>query len=172
MRERTIVLMSFSKTFAMTGWRLGCLLADNALISNFAKYPFSARPATHVQKAGVAALDGPRKPIQKMKEEYNKRKKFFVHRMNEIKGIECQLPEGAFYVFPNIEALGIKSISFCERVLLESKVATFPGVGFGRNGEYHFRVALTKPMETLEKATEGIELAVKKISKQRECFRE
>jgi aspartate/methionine/tyrosine aminotransferase len=163
MKERTIVLLSFSKTFAMTGWRLGCILADEAITSRISRIPFSYRPATFIQKAGVAALHGTWEPTEKMIEIYNERRKFFHKRVNEIEGLDCFLPEGAFYAFPKIIDKKINSIKFCERLLKEKGVMTFPGVGFGLNGEYHFRVALVTSIEVLRQAINRIEEFMKDL---------
>jgi aminotransferase len=157
MRERTIVLLSFSKTFAMTGWRLGCLLGDEAMVSRISRMPFSYRPATFIQKAGVAALQGSWEPVKRMAKIYNERRKFFFKRINEINGIDCQLPEGGFYAFPKIRRNKIDSIEFCEKLLKEKKVMTFPGVGFGVNGEHHFRAALVANIEVLDEAINRIQ---------------
>jgi aminotransferase len=163
MKERTLVCMSFSKTWAMTGWRLGYVLADELIAAKFEDIPVGFRPTTFVQLAGLSALKGPWDPIEQMAKEYDRRRRFMVSRLNEIEGIECKMPEGAFYVFPNHKALGIKSEAFCERLLKEEKVLVFPGSTFGAAGEYHVRIPLVKPVETLEKVTSAIEKIASKI---------
>jgi aminotransferase len=157
MRERTIVILSFSKTFAMTGWRLGTLLADKGIVRSFRRIPIGGRPATFIQKAGVAALKGPWGEVDEFREEYKRRRDFMVERLNNIPGIECQSPEGAFYLFPTFEEVGEKSIEFCEGLLNEQKLATVPGIEFGEKGEYHMRIPLIRPIEYLSKCSEAIE---------------
>ena len=157
MRERTIVSMSFSKTFAMTGWRLGCLIADEAISSRLARMPIGYRVNTFVQLAGLEALRGPWEPVEEMRMEFDRRRRFFVPRLNEIEGVGCHMPEGSIFTFPNIEALGKKSVEFCEALLKLSKILVRPGVAFGEAGEYHVRIPLIRPVETLERVASAVE---------------
>lgn len=157
MKERTIVILSFSKTFAMTGWRLGCLMADESITSLLRKLPVGSRPAAFIQKAGVTALTSKWEPVERFHNEYLKRRDYLVKRLNEIDGITCTTPEGAFYVFPNIEAIGQKSIEFCEGIMKEHKLAIMPGIAFGDKGEYHVRIPLIKPINYLAKCADAIE---------------
>ena len=157
MRERTLVCMSFSKTWAMTGWRMGYVIADEPIASKLARIPVGYRPTSFIQNAGVAALKGPWEPVTEMLEEYDKRRRYMVSRLNEIDGIECQMPEGAFYVFPNHKAVGMRSEKFCEKLLREEKVLVYPGTTFGVSSDYHVRIPLVVPVETLEKAATAIE---------------
>ena len=162
MRERTIIVMSFSKTFAMTGWRLGSIMADEPITSALRRIPIGGRPATFIQKAAVAALKGPWEPVEEFRREYKRRRDYLVKRLNEIEGVNCVSPEGAFYLFPNFEAIGQKSIEFCEGLLEEQKLATVPGIAFGTTGEYHIRIPLVKPIEYLAKCAEAMENYIKK----------
>lgn len=162
MRERTIVIMSFSKTFAMTGWRLGSIMADESITSSLRRIPIGGRPATFIQKAGVAALTGPWEPVEEFRREYRLRRDHLVKRLNEIEGINCISPEGAFYLFPNFEAVGQKSIEFCEGLLEEQKLATVPGIAFGATGEYHIRIPLVKSIDYLNKCADAMENYVMK----------
>ena len=162
MRERTIVVTSFSKTFAMTGWRLGSLMADKSITSMLRRIPLGGRPATFIQKAGLAALTGPWEPVEEFRREYVRRRDFLVERLNEIEGISCESPEGAFYLFPNFEAIGQRSIKFCEGLLEEEKLATVPGIAFGASGEYHIRIPLVKPIDYLSKCADVIDNYAKK----------
>jgi len=157
MRERTIVCSSFSKTFAMTGWRLGYVIADKSLSSRIQRIPVGYRTNTFVQIAGIAALRGTWEPIEKMAREYDRRRRFMVPRLNEIEGISCHMPEGAFYLFPNIEGLGVGSEEFCESLLKEKKVLARPGTAFGATGEHHMRIPLIKPVKELEEIASAIE---------------
>ena len=124
MKERTIISSSFSKTFAMTGWRLGYILADIPLIKKMQKIPLGYRTNTFVQIAGVEALTGSWEPVKKMVDEYDKRRNYMVPRLNNIDGLRCHMPEGAFYLFPSFEDLGKKSETFCESLLKTKKILT------------------------------------------------
>jgi aminotransferase len=157
MRERTIISSSFSKTFAMTGWRLGYVIADESLTSKIQKIPLGYRTNTFVQNAGVAALEGPWGPVEAMAEEYDRRRRFMVPRLSEIEGISCHYPEGAFYLFPNIGGLGMGSEDFCESLLKEKKILARPGTAFGVTGEHHMRIPLIKSVEVLEEIAQSIE---------------
>jgi aspartate/methionine/tyrosine aminotransferase len=163
MRERTIVSMSFSKTFAMTGWRLGCLIADEAISSRLARMPIGYRVNTFVQMAGLEALRGPWEPVEEMRRKFDRRRKFFVSRLNEIDGVRCHMPEGSIFTFPNIEAIGKKSVEFCEALLVGNRVLVRPGVAFGEAGEYHVRMPLIRPVDILEKVAAAVEDCAEKM---------
>jgi aspartate/methionine/tyrosine aminotransferase len=164
MRERTIISSSFSKTFAMTGWRLGYLIAEKSLTSRIRKIPLGYRTNTFVQMAGVAAMRGSWEPVKSMVEEYDRRRRFMVPRLSEIEGIDCHNPEGAFYLFPNIGGLGLGSEEFCESLLKEKKILARPGTAFGVTGEGHMRIPLIKPVEVLEEIVRSIEDHARKIT--------
>jgi aminotransferase len=157
MKVRTIISNSLSKTFAMTGWRLGYVLADKPIATKLQRVPVGYRTNTFAQLAAVGALKGPWEPVKIMAEEYNTRRRFMVPRLNEIDGINCHMPEGAFYLFPNIESLGKGSEEFCESLLVEKKILARPGTAFGVSGEHHMRIPLIKPVETLGKIADSIE---------------
>ena len=157
MKKRTIISSSFSKTFAMTGWRLGYVLADDSIVKRLQKIPLGYRTNTFVQIAGVAALKGPWEPIKEMIDEYDRRRRFMVPRLNEVDGLRCHMPEGAFYLFPSLRDLNKESETFCESLLKDKKILARPGTAFGRTGEYHMRIPLIKPIETLERIATDIE---------------
>jgi aminotransferase len=157
MKERTIISNSFSKTFAMTGWRLGYILTDKSIATRLQRIPVGYRTNTFVQTAAVEALKGPWGPVERMVEEYDRRRRFMVPRLNEIDGITCHMPEGAFYLFPNIGGLGVGSEEFCESLLVEKKILARPGTAFGVSGERHMRIPLIKPVETLGEIADAIE---------------
>jgi len=165
MKERTIISSSFSKSFAMTGWRLGYLIADKSLTSKIQRIPLGYRTNTFVQNAGVAAMQGPWDPVRAMAEEYDKRRRFMVPCLSEIEGINCHNPEGAFYLFPNIGGLGMGSEEFCESLLKEKKILARPGTAFGVTGENHMRIPLIKPVEVLEEIAQSIEDHARKVAK-------
>lgn len=157
MKERTIITSSFSKTFAMTGWRLGYVLANEQIVKKLQKIPLGYRTNTFVQIAGIEALKGSWDPINKMINEFNKRRAFMVPRLDNIEGLRCHMPEGAFYLFPNLRDLKIKSETFCESLLKNKKILARPGTAFGKSGEYHMRIPLIKPIKALEKIATDIE---------------
>jgi aspartate/methionine/tyrosine aminotransferase len=157
MKERTIICNSFSKTFAMTGWRLGYVLADKSIVTRLQRIPVGYRTNTFVQTAAVEALKGPWEPVERMAQEYDRRRRFMVPRLNEIDGISCHMPEGAFYLFPNIGGLGVGSEEFCESLLVKKKILARPGTAFGVSGELHMRIPLIKPVETLGEIADAIE---------------
>ncbi|MGD2201684.1 MAG: aminotransferase class I/II-fold pyridoxal phosphate-dependent enzyme, partial [Candidatus Bathyarchaeota archaeon] len=157
MKERTILSSSFSKTFAMTGWRLGYTIADKPLASMIQKIPVGYRTNTFVQIAGIAALEGPWGPVEEMAEEYYRRRQFMAPRLSRIEGIHCHTPEGAFYLFPDLDGLGIGSEEFCESLLKEKKILTRPGTAFGTSCESNMRIPLIKPVGTLEEIANAIE---------------
>jgi len=157
MKERTIVCNSFSKTFAMTGWRLGYVLADKHIATRLQRIPVGYRTNIFVQLAAVEALKGSWEPVRRMAEEYDRRRRFMVPRLNEIDGISCHMPEGAFYLFPNISGLSKGSEEFCESLLLEKKILARPGTAFGASGEHHIRIPLIKPIENLGNIADAIE---------------
>jgi aminotransferase len=161
MKKRTIICSSFSKTFAMTGWRLGYIIADNSLIKKMQKIPLGYRTNTFVQIAGVEALKGTWKPVEKMRQEYDKRRNFMVKRLNDINGLSCHNPEGAFYLFPGFKELKIKSEPFCMELLKNKKILARPGTAFGKTCEYHMRIPLIKPIEILENIASDIESHIK-----------
>jgi aspartate/methionine/tyrosine aminotransferase len=162
MRARTIITSSFSKSFAMTGWRLGYVIADKSLTSRIQKIPLGYRTNTFVQIAGVAAMQGTWEPVKAMAEEYDRRRRFMVPRLSEIEGINCHNPEGAFYLFPDIGGLGMGSEEFCESLLKEKKILARPGTAFGITGENHMRIPLIKPIEVFEEIAQLIEDHAKK----------
>jgi aminotransferase len=157
MKERTIISSSFSKTFAMTGWRLGYVLADELIVKKLQKIPLGYRTNTFVQIAGIEALKGTWNPIKEMINEFNKRRAFMVPKLDKIDGLRCHMPEGAFYLFPNFRDLNIKSEIFCEALLKNKKILARPGTAFGKSGEYHMRIPLIKPIKVLEKIASDIE---------------
>lgn len=165
MRERTMVILSFSKTFAMTGWRLGFVLADEDFIRGLQSIPIGFRPSSFVQRAAIAALRGPWDEVRRMAEEYDRRRRFMTERLNKMEGVECQLPEGAFYVFPSFRDLKIKSMELVENLAKRGKVLVHPGLAFGEAGEYHIRIPLVKPIEELGRVADGLETVLKGIQK-------
>jgi len=164
MKEHTIFVSGFSKTYAMTGWRLGYVAAPAEMIAYMHKihqYAIMCAP-TASQYAAIEALQDGDSDIEYMRDEYNRRRKYIVSGLREI-GIECFEPEGAFYVFPNIGKFGMTSEKFCERLLYEENVAIVPGTAFGDCGEGFARISYAYSVKHIATALEKIEKFVNKI---------
>lgn len=158
MKERTVVVNGFSKAFAMTGWRLGFLMADKVLAKQITKvhqYAIMCAPTT-AQYAATEALKNGEDSIITMRNEYNDRRKIIVDAFNEM-GFQCFSPDGAFYIFPSIKRTGLKSDEFCEQLLKEQKVAVVPGTAFGDCGEGFIRVSYAYSIKQISKAVERIQ---------------
>jgi aspartate aminotransferase len=160
-RERMLIIGSLSKTYAMTGWRLGYALGPAAVIAAMQKLQSqsTSNPTSIVQKAAVAALNGPQQCVEDMRLEYIKLRDHVVKGLRSIPGVQCTLPEGAFYAYPNISSFigrgGIQSASdVAGRLLREAHVATVPGEGFG-TGE-HIRVSYATTVTELDRGLERI----------------
>jgi aminotransferase len=160
MKDRTITINGFSKAFAMTGWRLGYMIADKRIVER-AKVIHEhsvTGPSTFVQKAAALALHDDRswKFVKEMRAQYQARRDVAANELNKIDGVSCVKPRGAFYAFPNISSLGKSSVAMSEFLLEKAKVATIPGVGFGKRGENHIRITFTNPEEELREAFKRI----------------
>lgn len=153
MKERTILISGFSKSHAMTGWRIGYVAAERRFIQALTKihqYTMLSAP-TIAQMAAIEALRNGEAEVQKMVQEYNRRRRFMVKRLNEI-GLPCFEPKGAFYAFPSIKATGMSSEEFAEKLLLEEKVAVVPGTAFGACGEGFVRCCYATSLSNIEEA--------------------
>lgn len=158
MKERTIYLNGFSKSFAMTGWRIGYACGPRKIISLMTKihqYTMLCAPIMS-QMAALEALKNGEKSVQEMKREYKRRREFVISRLNEI-GIPCHKPEGAFYAFPSIEKFKLSSMEFANKLLKEEKVAVVPGTAFGPSGEGYIRISYASSLEKLKEAMNRIE---------------
>ncbi len=158
MRERTVLVQGFSKAYAMTGWRLGYACAPEPVIKLMTKIHQSAimcAPSTS-QYAGVVALKGCDADIEKMRSEYDMRRRLLVSGLNRM-GLKCFEPEGAFYVFPSIQSTGLSSDEFCKRLLYSKKVAVIPGTAFGDSGEGFIRISYSYSISHLNEALSRIE---------------
>lgn len=165
MKERTIVINGFSKTYSMTGWRLGYALAPAEIISQMTKlHQFAIMSApTNSQYAAVEALKNGDADIEKMREEYDLRRRYTVSRFNEI-GLTCFEPEGAFYAFPSIKSTRLSSDDFCEKLIMDKRVAVIPGNAFGDCGEGHIRVSYCYSINNIKKAADRIEEFVNSLA--------
>ena len=154
MRERTIILDGFSKSYAMTGWRLGYSVLPDFLVEPLSRLVINAVSCTagFTQMAGVAALDGPQAPVREMVAEFARRREVIVEGLNSIDGITCQAPQGAFYVFPNIRGTGMSSEEFTSGALHEAGVAVLSGAAFGEFGEGYLRLSFANSRENIQEA--------------------
>ncbi len=158
MKERTVVVNGFSKSYAMTGWRLGYALGPEPIISQMLKlhqYAIMSAPST-AQYAAIEALKHGDSDIEKMREEYDMRRRLIVDGFCRM-GLKCFEPEGAFYVFPSIAISGMKSEEFCEQLIYSQKVAIVPGTAFGDCGEGFARVSYSYSLNHIKEALERIE---------------
>lgn len=164
MKERTIVVSGFSKSFAMTGWRLGYALAPKELIEPILKmHQFGIMSApTASQFAGIKALTDCADYIQHMKDEYNIRRTFLLNEFERL-GIKCYKAKGAFYLFPSIKHTGLTSEEFCEKLLYSKKLALIPGNAFGECGEGYIRISYSYSLEHLKEAIIRLEEFLKEI---------
>ena len=157
-RERMVIVGSLSKTYAMTGWRLGYALAPATVTSAMSKLQSqsTSNPTSIVQKAAVAALNGPQQCVEEMRQEYIKLRDHVVHGLRAIPGIKCTMPEGAFYAYPNVSGFFGRSVKSAAevagRLLREAHVATVPGEGFGT--AEHIRVSYATSIAELDRGLE------------------
>ncbi len=162
MKDRTVVINGFSKAFAMTGWRLGFACAHPDVLSAILKihqYGIMSAP-TFSQYAAIEALRNGRADIERMKEEYNIRRKFLVDALNEM-GMTCFNPYGAFYVFPSIKKFGMSSEDFCQTLLAQQRLAVVPGTAFGDSGEGYVRISYAYSQDNIKKALKRLEAFAK-----------
>ncbi len=158
MKERTILLDCFSKSFAMTGWRLGYGVMNKELAAQIAKLQTNCTSCTtsFVQRAGIAALRGPMEPSLAMVAEFKKRRDVIVDGLNQIPGISCLRPHGAFYVFPNITETGYNCRELADKILEEANVAVLSGTAFGQYGEGYLRLSYANSVENIQEAVDRI----------------
>ena len=166
MEDRTLTVNGFSKTYAMTGWRLGYVAGREEFLSQIAKMNLHVNscPPAMTQRAALAALQGSQKPVEEMFQEYKKRRDVIVKGLNEIKGVKCLNPGGAFYVFPNLSAYKRPSMELTKYLIEKARVATVPGVSFGEQGEGHLRLSYANSIENIVEALRRMSEALKKLS--------
>lgn len=166
MKERTIVINGFSKSYAMTGWRLGYAAGPANIIEQMIKihqFAIMCAPTTS-QYAGIEALKNGDPDLEMMCDAYDMRRKFLVHALRNM-GLECFEPYGAFYVFPSIKSLGMTSDEFATKLLMEEKVAVVPGTAFGNCGEGYLRISYAYSIDNLKVALERIQRFVENLRK-------
>lgn len=165
MKERTIVINSFSKSYAMTGWRVGFMAAPEALMQVMVKLHELETSCCNVpaQHAALAALNMDQAVTGRMLEQYAKRRKLLVDGLNRIPGVSCVPPKGTFYAFANVKELGVPSDELVERMMDEAGLAVVPGTAFGEDGEGFLRFSFAVSEKTIEEGLERFETFVKRL---------
>jgi aspartate/methionine/tyrosine aminotransferase len=165
MRERTVICDGFSKTYAMTGWRLGFGIMPEGLAERVALLLTHSIGCTaaFTQYAGVEALVGDQEQVEAVVMEYQRRRDVLVAGLNAIPGVECRTPQGAFYAFPNVSAFGRTSDWLANYLLEEARVAVLPGTAFGKGGEGYLRVCFANSVENIKRALERISAALAEL---------
>jgi aspartate aminotransferase len=165
MAERTIILDGFSKSYAMTGWRLGYGIMPEELVPHVVRLAVNSVScaASFSQRAAIAALDGPQDEVQAMAAEFAQRRRLIADGLRSIPGVNCPEPEGAFYVFPSIKEIGLSSSQFEERALSQAGVALLSGSAFGEYGEGYVRLSYANSQENIQKALERLDKLVRSL---------
>jgi aspartate/methionine/tyrosine aminotransferase len=165
MAERTILLDGFSKTYAMTGWRLGYGVAPERLVPHLTRLQTNVTSCTasFVQMAGIAALEGSQEPVAAMLEEFRRRRELVVRGLNQIEGVHCLAPGGAFYAFPRVDVPGRSSKEIADFLLDEEGVAVLAGTAFGRHGEGFLRLSFATSMDELQEGLARIQRGVERL---------
>jgi aspartate aminotransferase len=168
MADRTILLDGCSKTFAMTGWRLGFAAFPPELMEPVIRMIINTVSCTSAfsQRAILAAVTGPWEPVQAMLDEFHKRRDVIVEGLNRIPGVSCLEPGGAFYVFPNVKALGVPSETIASHLLDEAGVACLSGTAFGTNGQGYLRFSYANSIEAIRSALDAIQASLPTLEKQ------
>lgn len=163
-KERTLLVNGFSKAFAMTGWRLGCVIGPEDVMEKMELLlqTTSSCVTPFIQRAGIEAIEGDSDAVDHMMEEYRQRRDILVDGLNSIDGIECLMPGGAFYVFPNITGTGMDEVTFANRMLEEAHVALLPGSNFGHQGKGYIRLCYATSRENIEKGIERMKRCLSK----------
>jgi aspartate/methionine/tyrosine aminotransferase len=159
MLDRTIILDGFSKTYAMTGWRIGYGILPAPLVEAVNKLMVNSNSCTaaFTQRAALAALTGDQTPVQSMVEQFRERRDAFCTALNRINGFHCSVPEGAFYAFPNITGTGLPAHELADRLLEEAGVACLSGDAFGKYGGQYLRFSYANSLPNLLEAARRIE---------------
>ena len=165
MKEKTVIMDGFSKTYAMTGWRLGYGVMRKELAEKIAQLMINSNSCTCAfsQMAGVEALRGPQDEVKRMVEELKRRREVIVSGLNRIDGITCKKPQATFYVFPNVKQVGMDSRKLPDFLLNKAGVASLSGTSFGEHGEGYLRFSFANSIPNIEKALKRIEEALKTI---------
>ena len=162
--EHTLVAHGFSKAYSMTGWRLGYLAAPDPIAKaiDAIQSHSTSNPTSFAQKGALAALAGPQDHLRVWLQEYARRRQYAYERLNRLPGVSCVNAKGAFYLFPNIGRLGLKSTDFCARLLEEEKVAAVPGIAFG--ADEYIRISYATGLVNIEKGLDRMERFVRRLA--------
>jgi aspartate/methionine/tyrosine aminotransferase len=165
MKEKTVIIDGFSKTYAMTGWRLGYGVMRKDLAEKVTQLMINSNSCTcaFAQMAGVEALRGPQDEARRMVEEFRRRREVIVSGLNKISGISCKKPKATFYVFPNVQKVGMDSRKLPDFLLNNAGVATLSGTAFGEYGKGYMRISFANSIPNLEKALKRIDEALKTL---------
>jgi aminotransferase len=165
MAERTVTVNGFSKAYSMTGWRLGYVAARKKLIDSLIRaHQYVGTSAnSFAQKGAVAAYRGPQECVQEMVSEFDRRRRFLVEALEQIEGVSCVRPRGAFYAFPSVKELGVPDEKLAYYLLREAQVALVPGSAFGEYGQGYLRLAYSNSYENIQAAVERIDRALRKL---------
>ncbi|MDR1732717.1 MAG: pyridoxal phosphate-dependent aminotransferase [Synergistaceae bacterium] len=166
MKERTVIVASFSKTYAMDGWRIGYIAAPRSLIEGITKMHqhLVSCANTFVQIAAAHALEASQDCVEDIRQEFDRRRKMVMKYMDEM-GLSCPRPEGSFFVFPSIEKYGMTSLDFAHFLIEKAHVATVPGSAFGEGGEYHVRLAYTISCDLMQPGLERMKTCLLSLEK-------
>ncbi len=162
MQNRVVTINGFSKTYAMTGWRLGYVGGPADIIGAMTKINMTLNSSVNSvsQRAGIEALRGPQECVRQMREEYSRRRNLILERLRQIPEMSCVPPDGAFYVFPNIGRFDLSSYEFSMKLLDQARVSTVPGDSFGAAGEGYIRISFANSIENISRAMSRIEAAL------------
>jgi len=164
-RDRVIMLDGWSKTYAMTGWRMGYGVMRPDLAESFSKLMINSNSCTasFTQRAGIEALNGDQSSVDRMHAEFDRRRHRIVDLLNAMPGVKCHLPTGAFYVFPNVRAFGVKAADLQNGILAEAGVACLAGTAFGEHGEGYLRFSYATSMENIEEGMKRVAAYLAKL---------
>lgn len=165
MKERTISVFTLSKTYSMTGWRVGYVAAPKTLMESIrvVQAYVLTHPSSMVEKAAVEALLGPQENVLQMREEFQRRRDFMVKRLLEIEGVSCVPPRGAFYAFPDMSFFGRTSWELAEHLLKNGRVLTVPGLAYGSEGEGHLRLSFSTSIQKIEEGLDRLERTLRSL---------
>jgi aspartate/methionine/tyrosine aminotransferase len=173
MAERTIVLDGFSKTYAMTGWRLGYAVVPSWLLPAFSTLIINSVSCTNAfaQMGGVEALRGPQDAADAMREEFLARRSLIIDGLNAIDGVTCVMPHGAFYAFPNISSFGRSSVEIADHLLYDAGISCLSGTAFGRYGEGYLRLSYANSRENISAALDRMAESLARLQRTGELVR-
>lgn len=165
LKDQTIIADGFSKTYSMTGWRLGYLVFPERILERIDYFLTHtvACTATFTQDAGIEAIIGPQRSVDIMVKEFKRRRDFVISELNSMKGVTCTIPDGAFYAFPNVKSFGKTSKELANYLLEEAGVALLDGTSFGKYGEGYLRISYATSMEQLERGLQKMKKALAKL---------